>query len=294
MACVVAQGAQAQFSANIAKHTFFGQQVGTTSAAVTAVVTNVDGSPKLLQPKVELACWSPPPQGCEQLAAENIASFSVVSACTILAPGESCTIEIRFSPVVARFHYANVTVGDRFAIAVSGYGVPRQTVAGTELAVLYARASKQGRPHQFLTSAREEIDKLDRGKEWWHSDISFWVYPPGAAVPGTTAVCRFFGRPEAGLDAHFFSASSDECIQVAERFSSAWQLEAFEVFRVVPPNSATGVCPGGTAPVWRAFMPVGDAYHQYTTSAEVARQLASSGWILEGSGPDRIAMCAPQ
>ena len=46
-------------------------------------------------------------------------------------------------------------------------------------------------------------------------------------------VCRYYGRPQAGLDSHFYSASASECRGVAQRFPDAWILESAELFDIV-------------------------------------------------------------
>ena len=67
---------------------------------------------------------------------------------------------------------------------------------------------------------------------------------PVYASPGTprgASVCRYYGRPEAGLDSHFYSASAAECQAVGERFANAWTFESSDVFAVALPN-ADGSC----------------------------------------------------
>ena len=74
-----------------------------------------------------------------------------------------------------------------------------------------------GFDHYFVTASADEIGKLDSGyfRGWARTGYSFKVFPAeGAAPAGTTPVCRFYGRPEYGLDSHFYSASPAECAAV--------------------------------------------------------------------------------
>ena len=106
-------------------------------------------------------------------------------------------------------------------------------------------------------------------------------------------MCRFYGRPEAGIDSHFYSASAAECQAVIDRYGADWQLESPEVFVVALPDPATGACPADAMPVYRVFNGRRDANHRYVTSPVDRAQMVASGWIAEGYGPDAVAMCAP-
>jgi hypothetical protein len=111
---------------------------------------------------------------------------------------------------------------------------------------------------------------------------------PGVA--DLTPVCRFYGRPEAHLDSHFFSAAPDECAAVAARFGASWTLETDAAFHVHPADRTTGECPRGSEPVYRAFDNRVDANHYYDTLPR-----APAGWTYEGYGPGArpTAFCAP-
>ena len=56
---------------------------------------------------------------------------------------------------------------------------------------------------------------------------------------------------------------------------------------------SVGVCPPGTAPIFRVFSNRPDANHRYMTDANVRSQMVALGWLAEGDGPLRIVMCAP-
>ena len=79
----------------------------------------------------------------------------------------------------------------------------------------------------------------------------FPVVKIGAEQAGTTATCRFYGRPEAKIDSHFYSSKLLECEEVKKKFPLAWQFEAEEVFRAFAVNPETGQCPVDTGPVYR-------------------------------------------
>jgi hypothetical protein len=149
--------------------------------------------------------------------------------------------------------------------------------------------------HYFVTADAGEIAALDTGAHagWTRTGETFAVDAPGSRQ-GTRAspVCRYYGRPDAGLDSHFYSASPAECRALAERAAGAWTLESDEVFVVSLPDTTGGTCPPGTVPVFRLFNARTDVNHRYTTSAPTRQRMIGQGWIAEGYGPDAVAMCA--
>jgi hypothetical protein len=103
--------------------------------------------------------------------------------------------------------------------------------------------------HYFVTAIQTEINALDGGQfpGWQRTGLSFQVYDASTVLFGVVPVCRFYGRPEAGVDSHFYSASVAECDAVKQKFAAAWALEGDNVFEVFLPNFATGECPAGTS-----------------------------------------------
>ena len=80
--------------------------------------------------------------------------------------------------------------------------------------------------HYFMTGNPSEIAGLDSGTiaGWRRTGYEFGSLAsrsPGAAL---SPVCRFYGRPEAGLDSHFYSGSPDECAAVLTQFASTWTV----------------------------------------------------------------------
>ena len=148
--------------------------------------------------------------------------------------------------------------------------------------------------HYFVTASDAEKSLLDSGatRGWTRTGQEFDAYPPGATGVVASPVCRFYGRPEAGLDSHFYSASSDECGTVARKFASSWQFESSNVFRIQLPDLATGACAAGTVPVYRLFNNRADANHRYTIDPNVRDQMVATGHLPEGYGPESVALCA--
>jgi serine protease len=166
----------------------------------------------------------------------------------------------------------------------------RDTVASAPAVVEFYHAA---RDHYFISANAQEIRDLDNGVHagWQRTSRGFSAYIRPAA--GLSPVCRFYIPPANG-DSHFFSASPAECAQTRQRFPS-FDYEAPDVFYVALPDSATGVCPAGTVPVYRVFDNRADANHRYTTSRSVVDQMMAQGWIAEGYGPGPYypIMCAP-
>jgi len=150
--------------------------------------------------------------------------------------------------------------------------------------------------HYFITASPHEQALLDDGTQrgWTRTGVTFLAWTTAAAAPATAQpVCRFYGRPEAGLDSHFYSAFVDECDDVKTKFSAAWQFEAPDVFYIEAPDRTTGTCAAGTAPVYRVYDNRSDANHRYVVSAEARQTMVGRGWVPEGYGPDAVVMCAP-
>ncbi len=155
---------------------------------------------------------------------------------------------------------------------------------------------RAGVDHYFVTAATAEIAALDTGvlAGWLRTGLGFDVWPPDTATQaGRTPVCRFYGRPEAGLDSHFYSASPAECAAVAQRFGDHWLRESDDVFAVAPADPVSGACAAGTVPVYRMYDDRADANHRYTTSPSVAAAMRAAGWVPEGYGPSAVAFCVP-
>jgi DNA-binding beta-propeller fold protein YncE len=173
-------------------------------------------------------------------------------------------------------------------------GTSAASIAKVSLAVEYFHAALG---HYFLTSFPAEINALDTGVfiGWQRTGQSLPVYAQRADGPlGIVPVCRFYGRPEKGLDSHFYSASALECVQVQQAFGDSWILETAEAFDVYPADVATGACPFGTIPVYRVYNNRPDANHRYTTSLAIRDAMVQAGRIAEGYGPNAVAFCVPR
>jgi hypothetical protein len=149
----------------------------------------------------------------------------------------------------------------------------------------------------FLTVDRNEIAALDSGSipGWARTGEAFFAYAADSAIEqNMSAVCRFFGRADAGQHSHFFSAYADECAAVAAWLPNEWLLESSNVFIVALPDAGDGSCAAGTVPVYRLYNNQrGAVDHRYTTSRAIQAQMIAAGWLAEGSGPGAVAMCAP-
>jgi hypothetical protein len=149
--------------------------------------------------------------------------------------------------------------------------------------------------HYFMTADANEINTLDTGyfPGWVRTGQTLTVLPPTAPLSGSLSpVCRFYGKPEAGLDSHFYSAAPAECQAVIDQFSSAWIYESGNVFETYLPSATNGSCPENTMPVYRVYNNRQDVNHRYTTSINVRSQMINAGWVPEGYGGNTVAMCA--
>ena len=150
--------------------------------------------------------------------------------------------------------------------------------------------------HYFLSADPKEIGDLDSGvhKGWVRTGKTFAVYASSAT--GMRPVCRFYIPPAKG-DSHFFSASADECADVLNKTQTdpayaGYVYETSAAFHVALPDVTTGACPIGMIAVYRLWNGRTDSNHRYTTDLAVRAEMVAKGYIAEGYGPGRVAMCA--
>lgn len=200
--------------------------------------------------------------------------------------------------VVGSYQYAAyATVGDKTLIAYFLLSNRPTSVWGVPV-VPVVEFYNQTRDHYFMTGSQSEMIRLDHGvlaPGWRRTGETFLAYPSGTpSVGGSQPVCRFYGLPEAGLDSHFFSASTAECKEVVERFSASWILETPEALVAFLPDLSAGACQPVAQPLYRAYNGRPDANHRYSTSSKVIDGMVAAGWIREGYGPAGAAMCVPR
>jgi hypothetical protein len=194
---------------------------------------------------------------------------------------------------IQQLHGSDFEAVDESSLMIDANSAQVAPTAAATVAIEFYRAAAD---HYFLSSDPAEIAKLDTGyfAGWTRTGQAFSVYAAtDSALPNHSPVCRFYGRPEAHLDSHFYSASPAECQAVVDRFGSAWILESADVFAVALPDPVDGTCPGGLLSVYRIYNDRADVNHRYTTSLAIQAQMIAQGWIAEGYGPRAVAMCVP-
>jgi 6-phosphogluconolactonase (cycloisomerase 2 family) len=144
--------------------------------------------------------------------------------------------------------------------------------------------------HYFITWIAAEIAMLDEGtaiEGWQRTGKAFAALtaPRADASP----ICRFYIPPSLG-NSHFFGRGKVECDGTAAA-NPTFVLEDAGFMHMVLP--AAGACASGTIPVYRVFSNRPDANHRYTTERAVRDAMVTKGWLAEGDGSDRVAMCAP-
>jgi hypothetical protein len=285
---VLAFGAQTQGSVSPPRQLVF-TNTGATDASIGFAVSSDDAP----------ACATDAPRAlCDDERDEARRSFLLAdSGCNPVPAGGTCLVSVRFAPqasfaIRAHLEYRIADAGVTKTVGLSGYGVPAPGATGTALAIEYFDAFLG---HYFITTLASEQAALDAGAiaGWKRTGDWFTAYAPGqGAADGARAVCRYYGRPEAGLDTHFYSASASECAAVAQRFPDAWNLESAELFDVALPDQASGECVPGHLPVYRLWNGGASSNHRYTTDASTRRSMIAAGWIAEGYGGSGIAMCS--
>jgi hypothetical protein len=149
--------------------------------------------------------------------------------------------------------------------------------------------------HYFITANVTEVSNLDSGVPpgWLRTGAIFAAWSPTVTISDTAPVCRFYSRPEALVNSHFYSASTDECAYVLSALSSSWQLESNDVFRMALPDVATGLCGNGTTPIFRLFNNRKDANHRYTADTATRDGMVAIGFLAEGYVAMATSLCAP-
>lgn len=152
-------------------------------------------------------------------------------------------------------------------------------------AVEYYNASLD---HYFITADPDERHVLDQGTipGWTPTLVSFRVFKPDAPTSRDLApVCRYYGRPEAGIDSHFYSASASDCAYVAQTWPDSWQLETTDAFKVIPNAS----CGAFDTQVVRFYNNRSNANHRYVKISTVGfggptmyDSMRAQGWLPEG------------
>ncbi|WP_239189923.1 hypothetical protein [Candidatus Nitrotoga sp. HW29] len=145
--------------------------------------------------------------------------------------------------------------------------------------------------HYFITANTGEAAGIDGGSAgpgWIRTGNSF-------KSGGSTSVCRFYGSQVPGPNSHFYTASASECDGLKQLQTTTpaaqkrWNFESLDFVSTPPTN---GICPTGTAPVYRAynngFARVVDSNHRISSATAAIQEVVARGWIDEG-----IVMCAP-
>ncbi|HTE89034.1 MAG TPA: hypothetical protein VK639_08785 [Terriglobales bacterium] len=151
------------------------------------------------------------------------------------------------------------------------------------------------RDHYFVTQDAVEIQALDNNvfPGWLRTGQSFLAYLPHQSDNRGRPVTRYYGLPSAGLDSHFYSASTAENAAMGRPpFVAAWALEGKNVFEIATPQTLTGECPPGTVTVYRLWNNRPDSNHRYTTDLSIKQQMIARGYVPEGYGPAAVIMCA--
>jgi len=171
------------------------------------------------------------------------------------------------------------------------------TTTGLATVVEYYNASLG---HYFITADPAEVAALDDGRiaGWSRTGQYFPALPADALPSNAQRVCRYYGRPEAGLDTHFFSEDMAECEAVAQRWPDKWILESDHAFGIDGAWSYYDYfCDMYNQPLYRLYNNRPDANHRYTTVPLVRDQMLSEGWVLEArhfvGSPDAFTTCVP-
>lgn len=142
--------------------------------------------------------------------------------------------------------------------------------------------------HYFVTHDEFEIQDLDNAipNRGWERTGETWRVRSSPET-GSSPVCRFYIPPTEG-NSHFYGRGFAECKATAESHPS-FVNESSAFFHVGLPMH--GTCPPGTRNLYRVFNGRADANHRYTIERGIRDLMVETGWVAEGDGEDRVAMC---
>jgi hypothetical protein len=148
--------------------------------------------------------------------------------------------------------------------------------------------------HYFYTSDPAEMAALDAGGLWMRTGQGFHGFVAGQSDGQGAGVCRYYGSPAAGIDAHLFSVNATECASYGAAPLSANGSRGLErAFEVALPYSVTGACPANTMPVFRLDNNRADTNARYTSDLTTRSTMLANGYVPGGYGPQGVGMCAP-
>jgi hypothetical protein len=245
-----------------------------------------------------------PQNGCisyPQVNSVSVSGADVVISYSVLLrdPPPPCGVP---PPMVLNVAIGSFPVGQYTAHAIGDFmGTPNPPIvipfAVVPPAIVAIEYQRPGSNDYFLTAYPNEIAALDAGQfqGWARTGETLNVFPATlSSVPGLTPVCRFYGKPEFGLDSHFYSASPMECQSVIDQFGYAWIYESPDVFALYSGFFPPGYCVPGTNPVYRLYNR-STGNHRYTASPAIRDQMLALGWVLEGYQLQAypVSTCAP-
>jgi len=141
--------------------------------------------------------------------------------------------------------------------------------------------------HYFVTQDASEIADLDEGIHpgWVRTGESFVAFTPRHSDLRGRPVARSYGRPSAGLDTHFFTASGAErFLFETSIYGVDWLLETTNAFEIALPDLLTGTCPVNTQPIYRLWNRRQDSNHRYAASTAIKQTMIARGWAPVNAG----------
>jgi hypothetical protein len=190
----------------------------------------------------------------------------------------------RIATIVSRFTIRSAVLAS-LAIGLSSLAPAVSAQHVEKTVVEYYNATLD---HYFMTHDEFEIQRLDNAmpSQGWERTGETWRVRASPET-GSSPVCRFYIPPRDG-DSHFYGRGFAECTATAASHPS-FVNESSAYFHVTLP--VQGACLPGTRNLYRVFNGRPDANHRYTIERGIRDLMVEAGWIAEGDGDDRVAMC---
>ncbi len=258
--------------------TFAAQAVGTTSPLQTLVLRNLGPTTLTLKALV--------------LNGADALDFRAPGNCMLGVPipaGGACELYINFTPSASGTRSAKLNVDAPELANVAVLSIVGVASANVPPAVDVIEFYNAPLNHYFLTAVPEEAAAIEQGvvgPHWLRTGLFFRSFAAATATASAIEVCRFFGTPEIGPSAHFYTADPVECAAV--KANPRWLYEGI-AFRAILPFA--GACPPSTDPVIRFFWPgedVSRSRHRWLRDATELARMRATTWIEEGA-----VFCSP-
>jgi hypothetical protein len=172
------------------------------------------------------------------------------------------------------------------ARAVALLGVAFATAASAQTVTVVEYYNKTLDAY-FMTGRTPEQSALDGVADFQRTGMTFQATATAAATAAQTRICRFYiANTSPFTSSHFYGRQGVDCESIRGQNIPGFSWEDYD-FATQQPTS--GVCPGGTTPIYRGFRTAAGgktSNHRYSASRATYDAAVATGYVGEG-----VAFC---